>query len=433
MYILALALATGIWTGYALLTGSVPAGRLPVALALAGLMVLVNLFPIHFGFKTKLTLDSAVTLAAILLFPTGVAMLIAGGGSLLAHLSRRNGWDEVLFNGSQSALLAGTGATVLAAAGWTPDQLLLSDPQHVVAILLSVIAVHVMNAFLMATMIGLESRQSLPSLLRQLLGADGMEQVLQVSLGILTAVIADSFPWALLLLLVPSTAAYRASRRQSQMLRQPVEAVESLTDIVDARSPYTVSHSARVAVLASGLARELGLSDAEIEVVELAARFHDIGKVVVDTRLLTKPEELGPDEWEQLKAYPAAGAEILGRFPQFNEAASYVRHHHEHFDGRGYPDGLSGERIPLGARIIAVADSYDAMTHSRPYRSALPREVALAELRKGRGVQWDARVVDALLSMSERQPAPETGEKLAEAPQTAGTWRGASEQAQVGS
>jgi HD-GYP domain-containing protein (c-di-GMP phosphodiesterase class II) len=147
----------------------------------------------------------------------------------------------------------------------------------------------------------------------------------------------------------------------------------------------------------------LDLAPDEVDLIERAARVHDVGKVVIDQVVLTKEGRLSDEEWEQLKQHPVTGVEILSRFPEFRLATSFVRHHHESMDGRGYPDGLRGERIPLGARIIAVADSFDAMASARPYRGALAPEIVVSEFRTKRGVQWDAAVVDALLQLVDEE------------------------------
>ncbi|MEZ4522497.1 MAG: HD domain-containing phosphohydrolase [Thermomicrobiales bacterium] len=147
------------------------------------------------------------------------------------------------------------------------------------------------------------------------------------------------------------------------------------------------------------MATQLNLAPDEIASVERAARVHDLGKLVIDLSVLNKNEPLSAEEWELFRRHPADGANILTWFPEFNRSTAYVRHHHERWDGRGYPDGLSGASIPFGARILAVADSLDAMSSARPYRAPLTQEAILAEFTAYRGVQWDAAVVDALFAL----------------------------------
>jgi two-component system cell cycle response regulator len=154
-----------------------------------------------------------------------------------------------------------------------------------------------------------------------------------------------------------------------------------------------------VAAYARELATALRLAPDEVAAIETAARVHDVGKVVIDRDVLAKDSALQDADWQQLREHPLTGERIVSRFPQFAVAARYVRGHHERWDGAGYPDGLSGEQIPLGARVIAVADALDAMVNARPFRSALPAVSILRELEAQRGLQWDTRVVDALLEL----------------------------------
>jgi len=139
----------------------------------------------------------------------------------------------------------------------------------------------------------------------------------------------------------------------------------------------------------------LKLPDHEVEVIRLAARVHDLGKIAVPDQVLHKQGRLTPEEFELMKKHPETGAEILAKFPEYKRGRQLVLAHHERIDGLGYPHGLAGRAIALGARILAVADSWDAMTSDRPYRKALDPAIALAELQRGRGTQWDPEVVDA--------------------------------------
>src|SRR5947209_909384 len=182
--------------------------------------------------------------------------------------------------------------------------------------------------------------------------------------------------------------------------RQPVDIVFNTSQLmlaggVDRRDPYTFQHSQSVADHSVRTARRLGLPDREVEVIRLAARVHDLGKIAIPDEVLHKAGRLTAAEFELMKKHPETGAEILAKFPAYRHGRELVLAHHERIDGLGYPRGLAGAAIALGARIIAVADSWDAMTSDRPYRKALEAEVALGELLRGRGTQWDASVVDA--------------------------------------
>jgi putative nucleotidyltransferase with HDIG domain len=196
-------------------------------------------------------------------------------------------------------------------------------------------------------------------------------------------------------MMVPVAGLQLALNRSVQLREQTVSAVESMADVVDHRDPYTFQHSQSVAAHAVATAKKLGLPDREVELIRLAARVHDLGKIAVPDEVLHKQGRLTDAEFALMKKHPETGAEILAKFPQYKRGRELVLAHHERMDGRGYPRGLSGSAIPLGARIIAVADAWDAMTSDRPYRTALDPDVALGELLRGRGTQWDTEVVDA--------------------------------------
>ena len=173
-------------------------------------------------------------------------------------------------------------------------------------------------------------------------------------------------------------------------------AMESLSATVDARDSYTAGHSRRVQQLALAVGRELGLSHAELEVLGHAALFHDIGKLAIPDSILLKPASLTPDEWSLMQRHADEGARIIDRLGFLNDAVPAIRHHHERWDGTGYPERLKGEEIPLGARIIHVADALDSMLTTRIYRAARPAAEALGELRRAAGTQFCPRTVAAL-------------------------------------
>jgi HD-GYP domain-containing protein (c-di-GMP phosphodiesterase class II) len=175
--------------------------------------------------------------------------------------------------------------------------------------------------------------------------------------------------------------------------------VRALTASIDAKDPYTCGHSERVADLAASLARSLGLSADEVERIRIAGLVHDIGKIGMPEHILRKPGRLTDEEFAVMKRHPEIGHRILQDIPQLADVLPGVLHHHERFDGRGYPHGLAGEAIPLSARIIALADSFDAMSSNRTYRSAMTRSKVLTEIRACGGTQFDPRMAEAFVGM----------------------------------
>jgi putative nucleotidyltransferase with HDIG domain len=216
--------------------------------------------------------------------------------------------------------------------------------------------------------------------------------------------------WTVLLFFGPAFAAhslyrlYREQRRATDELKHVNDTLEranisfagALIAALDARDKYTAGHSAAVAIYAREIAREIGMSEEEQERIHLTGLVHDIGKVGLPPGILEKPGALTSEERVTMEQHSVIGERILSRVEDYaQDIAIVVRHHHERVDGGGYPDGLEGTKIPLMARIIAVADAYDAMTSARPYRDAMPSGVALARLVEGAGTQFDESVVVA--------------------------------------
>jgi len=178
--------------------------------------------------------------------------------------------------------------------------------------------------------------------------------------------------------------------------------VWSLASAIDAKDAYTHGHGQRVARYAASLAREIGFDDDEVERLELSSVLHDVGKIGVPEAILNKPGRLTAAEMAIMKTHPEKGADILSTIRSMRDIVPGVRHHHERWDGDGYPGRLKGENIPLLARIILVADTFDAMTSTRPYRPGLPVDVALAELRRCAGSQFEQRMADTFIRLVEK-------------------------------
>lgn len=190
-----------------------------------------------------------------------------------------------------------------------------------------------------------------------------------------------------------------------QLEESLLETVETLNAAVEARDPYTAGHSQRVRRVALAVGRDLGLSPKRLGVLGTAALFHDVGKIGIPDSILTKTGPLDRVEAAIMREHVTRGAEIVSKVSSFQDAVPAIRHHHERWDGLGYPDGLSGEQIPLEASIIGLADAWDAMTTDRPYAVALSLPDALAQIRLGREKQFNPAVVDAFSEVARRRPA----------------------------
>jgi diguanylate cyclase (GGDEF)-like protein/putative nucleotidyltransferase with HDIG domain len=191
---------------------------------------------------------------------------------------------------------------------------------------------------------------------------------------------------------------------RTQGKRNSLSAVYALVSVVESRDPYIYGHSRKVNTYAVALAEALRLSPDDVSKVSTAALLHDIGKIGIPDEVLSQKDKLSRESWESIKAHPRLGANIVCNIPQLVYCANGILHHHEKWDGSGYPDGLKGEQIPLEARILAIADSFEAMTSARPYRPALSREETVEELRKGAGSQFDPNLVDVFIGVIKTAP-----------------------------
>jgi len=189
-------------------------------------------------------------------------------------------------------------------------------------------------------------------------------------------------------------------RRVEDLAALNRETIYAFVRAIDARDPHTARHSEKVAAYAVQLARALGLPAADCERIHLAGLLHDVGKVGLERSVLHKPGGLDDAEWEQVRAHPALSAHIIGGVTRFADFLPGVRQHHERVDGRGYPDGLAGDAISADARILAIADAYDAMTSDRSYRAALSHADAVARLLDGAGTQFDAAFVQVFAGLA---------------------------------
>lgn len=189
---------------------------------------------------------------------------------------------------------------------------------------------------------------------------------------------------------------------QENLQNAYMQTIDTLRNVVETRDKETEGHSRRVSFLATALAEEIGLPEEEVDKVRLAGLFHDIGKIGVKDSVLLKQGPLNNEEYDEIKKHPAEGVGILSHFTPFEELLPIIGQHHERVDGRGYPKGLSGKEICISARLIAVADSFDAMISNRAYRKGLGIEKTMAEMERCSGTQFDPRIVDALKRLMSR-------------------------------
>lgn len=190
------------------------------------------------------------------------------------------------------------------------------------------------------------------------------------------------------------------------------ETIKAFVQAIEAKDSYTRGHSENVAEYAIAIAIKMNLPSDQIEMLRTAALLHDIGKIGIKEEVLNKPGRLTPEEYDHIKEHPIISSQIINHIPMLEEAGVIIRHHHERYDGNGYPDGIKGEVIPLGSRILAVADTFDAMTSNRTYRNATPVETAKGELLRNAGTQFDPQIVNAFVELLDSNELPSIASML---------------------
>ncbi|MBS3957672.1 MAG: HD-GYP domain-containing protein [Clostridiales bacterium] len=357
-------------------------------------------------------------LVASLAFPLSVAanvMLGPSAAGLVALCSAAN-LDDVRQRTSPLVVAFNTGQVVLAhvGSGWlylvVGGRPLWSEPHgaqpfasgdfpEVILPLFALgVFASVANAFLVVLGYTIRSGSSLSSVWDRHMGALFPMQLSLTVVGVSIAQVMAVHVAGLALFLFPLLVSRQVYERYAALKRSYLDTVRSLVAALEAKDPYTAGHSERVAQYSSAIAKSLGLSDKRAEQLELAAQLHDLGKVGIPNEILSKPGRLTTAEFDLVRQHPVVGADLVDNVHGFADLVPAIRYHHERYDGQGYCAGLSGLEIPLEARILAVADSFDAMTSSRAYRAAMSIEEALAELTRCAGSQYDPLVVEHFLT-----------------------------------
>jgi HD-GYP domain-containing protein (c-di-GMP phosphodiesterase class II) len=365
-----------------------------------------NLIPWQFPNNAiTITVSTAINITLVLLFGPAVALPFVCVAVLAGELLARRPLPKLLFNVALVVLSTSAAWLAFSLFGHVGQSPFASLPQ-VIAWLLASAAHVVVNSTLLALIISTTQQVPFFSVWRELMTGAEMQQWIQPLLGALIAVLQLHSPWALVLAILPLIVIYVSFRRYMELNQQTRRVIETLADALDQRDPITFEHSQRVTHYTERIIEALdSVSISEAATIISAARIHDLGKIGIPDRYLHKPGALTPEERLDMERHPVIGAQILQPLSLYQDALSIVRHHHERWDGRGYPDSLAGEQIPLGARILTVADSFDVMTSDRPYRRAMSVDRALAEIERGRGAQFDPIVVDAFLTAMRGYPA----------------------------
>lgn len=341
--------------------------------------------------------------AAVMLFDHPIPILICGVSQGIAEtLIRKKPTQRVLFNTAQHMVALGLGATAYAALGGA------SGPTgeftfRIIPFAVLALVYFVVNQGSVALVVALSNEITLRESWERMGGGTRAYDLLASSLSVLLAFLYIKLQLlGLVILIFPIFLVRQLYQMNVQLQRELEEKLELMVKAIEARDPYTSGHSRRVAEYAGAIARDLGLSASDVDAVKRAALLHDVGKIYEEfAPLLRKEDKLSAEERMVMQTHVTRSAELVENVSKLKGAVlEFIKHHHENYDGTGYPDGLAGESIPIGARIIMIADTLDAMTTDRPYRKALGFDQVVDELRKYAGRQFDPTISEALVRSS---------------------------------
>jgi len=363
-----------------------------------------EVYEIEITYKRRTSASVAIYLAAIFLGGPALAIPAVLLGTLGAEIILR--WEalsksasaffyHVAFNVSQIIIAVAAASAVFKATGGHPPPFeTLSD---FIPPTLAFVTYLLVNTSLVSVIIHLTERVSFSYHLKFTLRHLHVQFLSLGVLSILLAIVYHIKPWYILLVLVPLALVHLSLRSYMRLRHQAQETFEKMIQSLMERDRYTAEHSEEVAQIAQKVARGFNLPEDEVERIVAAARVHDIGKIAIPDHILLKPGKLTNEEWTAIKQHPVLSAELLNGLEIYDGSIEIIRHHHEHWNGSGYPNGLKGEEIPLGARIVAVADVYNALTTDRPYRKAYSKEEAVEIIKGMSGKDLDPHVVEVFL------------------------------------
>jgi hypothetical protein len=379
-------------------TSSAHAGLIATFLATA--IISAGMYPIHFQHNIKVFLTTIPLYVMAMVLPPAMAAVTAGLGMLIVQLLTRSHSGNTP---SDIATAAGRWVLIAFLSAWVAQRTMTAQLPLLLVLLGTALVMFtcdiVTGALEIAPMSGEPPWRVMAILLRE----SSLPEGAQYLMGILATLAALQQAWSLILWVLPICIVYQSFKNAKEMHEGTSKLLESMADAVDLRDPYTGGHSRRVTEFSMHILREMNVSGPEADLIRSAARVHDLGKIGIPDIILNKPGQLTLEEKSIMDSHPLCGAEMLARYTDFSRGMDIVRHHHESWDGQGYPDGLKALDIPFGARVIAVADSFDAMTSNRPYRAGMPIAKAAQILHERRGLQWDVTIVDAFLRYLDKE------------------------------
>lgn len=389
-----------------------PKDPVPIAVLAILTFALTNM-AVELPFAVSLSLSFAPIFAGVLIAgPFGGALMGLASSVSWQEVRRRTPPEIMLVNMAQLFLAGlGAGLAFVALGGELATRGQLTSIVAPFASLVAVLVFYVLNLVLVGIGLSLKTGMGFRGVLAALSPGSYWASLLVLALlGYVMAYLISVSSWlGVLLLVLPFMAARRTFRVYAELTEAYTSTVRSLVTAIEAKDPYTRGHSERVAVYARRLGEYLGLPRAQVELLERAALLHDVGKIGIELDTLSSPMQLSAEEVRLIRRHPALGSELVSDVEFLADIVPVIRHHHERYDGAGYPDGLAGVDIPLLARLMAVADSYDAMTSNRAYRPAMTEEQALVEIERVAGTQLDRTMAlrfAAMLAESREEGTP---------------------------
>ena len=367
------------------------------------LSVFVEFIPVDLPMTGSISIGFPVDFMVILVYGPALAMLISAISAIIHEvLEKKNSWYKIVFNASQYALSVGiAGLTYQYIGGVVGFQNFF---KYFLPAALCAFTYCLVNLILVTIVISLSQGGRITTVWRINFKGILPSYIAEAPLGFLMAVIyVQAGVLGILLFFLPLLLARRSFELYTKMRKVYLETIRALAAAIDAKDPYTKGHSERVSETSVALAQELNLTDKDIENIEYTALLHDIGKIGIADNILGKNSILTNEEFDKIKEHPIMGAKIIEPVDFLKNSYEAIYHHHEKYNGKGYPDGLKEKDIPLLSRIIAVADAYDAMGSDRPYRKKLNKVKILKELKDQSGKQFDPEVVKALISVIDRE------------------------------
>lgn len=394
VYILTLTCLAIFVTIYALTKMEWPEVNFFAVFVFLMLIVLADSFPVTLPRGGSVTVSFAANAASILLFQPFIVIAITIARDLFL-LFRGEDRIKNLFNIAQVSVSTGLAALTYRYLTANGSEFSLN---HLPAFILAMLIIFFLNSVFVTLILSLTQGENPYAIWLVNLKWCTLTFVSMAPLGALIAVIYINIGfWGLVLFLLPLILARHSFQSYMKMRQTFLDTIKSLSVAIDAKDPYTRGHSSRVANYVVDLAREMKMPEDKVEMLQYIALIHDVGKISIPEDILKKDQLLSDEEFCIMRTHCEAGAEVLESIKFFAPASDIIRHHHERWDGFGYPDRIRGEEIPIGARVLAVADAFDAMTSDRPYRKALKPDDAIKELQEGAGTQFDPKVVEAFL------------------------------------